>query len=163
MPAEDHWLTILTDWMTDWLPCYPRTQRAGFVRAYRLVDLYTKSFTESEDPYRSSRHPSSYLVLAPRAPSFSFAPISCPKPAARHVFRSLLDPGEPSGNLANTDVSDVYMRRTTNYSTSFHVALTFHPPAITSLYPSSFAFPRILFRLLGEASGLFHFAFTRNS
>jgi len=135
MPAEDHWLTVLTDWMTDWLPCYPRTQRAGFVRAYRLVDLYTKSFTASEDPYRSSRHPSLYLVLAPRAPPSSFAPISCPKPAARHVFWSLLDPREPSDNLANTDVSDVYTRRTTirRRFTSlwlFTLPLT-HPPLLS--------------------------------
>jgi len=105
------------------------------------VDLYTKSFMANEDPYRSPR-----LPLVPRLwprrvlSSFSFAPIPCPKPAVRHVSRSPLDPRgkQPSGNLANTDVSGVYTRRATNHST-LHAALTFHPRRLNrrSFSPSS--------------------------
>lgn len=104
------------------------------MRAYRLVDLYTKSFMASKDParvYRSSRRPlrpSSLPSCAPHLP-FSFTPIPCPKTGCAVTYP--IPPGsggEPSGNLANTDVSGVYTRDAlTNHST-LYAALTLSPP-----------------------------------
>lgn len=150
-------LTDCSDWLDDWLTAVlPADTKGRLCACLQISGLIYKVIHGEWRPI--SFLPPPLVVPRPcpsRVPSSSFAPIPCPKPAARHVFRSLLDPGEPSGNLANTDVSDVYTRLPTIRFTSLWL---FTLP-LTLLRP--FLFARILFRFLGEASVLFHFAFAR--
>lgn len=158
-------LTDCSDWLDDWLTAVlPADTKARLCACLQISGLIYKVIHGERRPVSFFSPPLVVPRPCPARPTVLVRTyIPCPKPATRHVFRSLLDPGEPSGNLANTDVSDVYTRRTTHHSTSLHVALTFHPPANTPppLHPSPFA--RILFRFLGEVSEPFRFAFVRNS
>lgn len=103
------------------------------MRAYRLVDLYTKSFMACEDPYRSS-------LAAPRRTSSASAPRSAPHRRILVRTYSMSETGcasrisdpfwirgrEPSGNLANTDVRAACIR---GEHSTLHAALTLHSPS----------------------------------